>query len=120
MVCEVLWIGSHSTKYEENLTNSKYFILFHEELYCLLNVKRTLIAGENAYSALRVVFEYNVKRFKGGSLGAINGMRPNGIPDHTCLQSLEVWTGKSSIKNYIIHFPNNSLVPSVKQSQQCL
>lgn len=54
-----------------------------------------IVPDENAYSALKTVFNFNVKGYKHGSLGAINGMRPDGTPDHTCMQSLEVWTGTS-------------------------
>ncbi|GJP67013.1 hypothetical protein CLOP_g23882 [Closterium sp. NIES-67] len=36
---------------------------------------------------------YNVMRLEGGRMGAVNGMRPNGQVDDTCLQSREVWTG---------------------------
>jgi non-lysosomal glucosylceramidase len=46
-----------------------------------------------ARSALRVIFEHNVLGFQGGTLGAINGMRPNGKMDTTSMQSQEVWTG---------------------------
>ncbi|CAM9631050.1 unnamed protein product [Chrysoparadoxa australica] len=46
-----------------------------------------------ARSCLRAVFENNVKKFGDGVLGAVNGMRPNGTIDNTCLQSREVWTG---------------------------
>ncbi len=47
----------------------------------------------NAYLALKTVYEMNVKGFKDGKLGAINGIRPDGTLDHSCMQSLEVWTG---------------------------
>ncbi|CAI5974885.1 unnamed protein product, partial [Closterium sp. NIES-64] len=46
-----------------------------------------------ACKALQMIFEYNVMRLEGGSMGAVNGMRPNGQVDDTCLQSREVWTG---------------------------
>ncbi|CAM9856842.1 unnamed protein product, partial [Phaeothamnion confervicola] len=46
-----------------------------------------------ARSSLRAVYEHNVQRFGNGLLGAVNGMRPNGGVDNTCLQSREVWTG---------------------------
>src|SRR5690348_11977320 len=52
-----------------------------------------IVPESNAYLALRTVYEMNVKSFKGGKLGAINGMRPDGTLDTTCMQSVEVWTG---------------------------
>lgn len=44
-------------------------------------------------SALRTIYAYNVLKFKNGTIGAVNGMRPDGKVDPTCLQSVEVWTG---------------------------
>ncbi|RZB44812.1 Non-lysosomal glucosylceramidase isoform C [Glycine soja] len=44
-------------------------------------------------SALRKVYDFNVMKVKGGRMGAVNGMHPNGKVDETCMQSREVWTG---------------------------
>ncbi|KAG9463664.1 hypothetical protein GDO78_021333, partial [Eleutherodactylus coqui] len=44
-------------------------------------------------SALRTIFELNVKRFAGGQMGAVNGMRPDGAVDTSSVQSDEVWIG---------------------------
>ena len=33
---------------------------------------------ENVLSALVTVYKYNVLQFQGGTMGAVNGMRPNG------------------------------------------
>ena len=46
-----------------------------------------------ARSALRAVFDCNVLGFHEGTLGAVNGMRPNGEVDHLSMQSQEVWPG---------------------------
>lgn len=35
----------------------------------------------------------NVQGYKGGTMGAINGMMPDGKPDIVAMQSEEVWTG---------------------------
>lgn len=49
------------------------------------------------------VFEYNVKRFKNGESGAVNGMLPNGVIDKSSIQSQEVWTGVSyAIASHLI------------------
>jgi len=52
-----------------------------------------IVPDSNAYLALKTVYEMNVKGFKDGKMGAINGMKPNGTIDDTCMQSVEVWTG---------------------------
>ncbi|NXX79848.1 GBA2 glucosylceramidase, partial [Urocolius indicus] len=44
-------------------------------------------------SALKTIFEKNVMGFAGGTMGAVNGMRPDGVPDTSSVQSNEVWVG---------------------------
>ncbi|KAJ1212624.1 hypothetical protein NDU88_000279 [Pleurodeles waltl] len=48
---------------------------------------------EHIRSALQTIFELNVKRFGGGTMGAVNGMRPDGKIDTSSVQSDEVWVG---------------------------
>ena len=38
-----------------------------------------IVPAEQARLALERVFEYNVKRFANGQMGAVNGMRPQAI-----------------------------------------
>lgn len=52
-----------------------------------------IVADDQAKSALRTVYEFNVRRFAGGHRGAVNGMRPDGRVDTTSMQSQEVWPG---------------------------
>eukprot|EP00064_Thunnus_orientalis_P017605 superscaffoldBa00003790_g17689 len=40
-------------------------------------------------SALKSVFDLNVMSFAGGQMGAVNGMRPEGVPDRSSVQSDE-------------------------------
>lgn len=47
-----------------------------------------------ARSSLSTVYEFNVRKFADGMSGAVNGMRPDGRIDNTCMQSKEVWTGE--------------------------
>ncbi|KAM4707217.1 non-lysosomal glucosylceramidase [Discoglossus pictus] len=44
-------------------------------------------------SALKTIFELNVKQFANGEMGAVNGMRPDGTVDTSSVQSDEVWIG---------------------------
>ncbi|KAM4689942.1 non-lysosomal glucosylceramidase-like [Rhinophrynus dorsalis] len=44
-------------------------------------------------SALKTIFELNVKQFADGQMGAVNGMRPDGTIDTSSVQSDEVWIG---------------------------
>lgn len=43
--------------------------------------------------ALESIFKHNVLPFEEGTMGAINGMQPNGSKDLTSCQSDEFWTG---------------------------
>jgi non-lysosomal glucosylceramidase len=44
-------------------------------------------------SALHKIFEFNVKKFSNGELGALNGMSADGTPLTINEQVHEVWTG---------------------------
>jgi non-lysosomal glucosylceramidase len=52
-----------------------------------------IVPEDQVRSALRTVYEFNVRRFAGGHRGAVNGMRPDGRVDTTSMQSQEVWPG---------------------------
>jgi len=52
-----------------------------------------IVKPEHTRRALKTIFENNVMAFNQGSMGAVNGMRPNKKVDHTNIQSQEVWTG---------------------------
>lgn len=52
-----------------------------------------VVPPEKARSALLKVYDLNVRGLAGGERGALNGVRPDGRPDRTCMQSAEVWTG---------------------------
>ncbi|KAI0227691.1 Non-lysosomal glucosylceramidase [Lamellibrachia satsuma] len=53
----------------------------------------TVFQKEHILSALETIFKCNVMPFSHGTMGAINGMRPNGQKDLTSIQSEEFWTG---------------------------
>ncbi|KAF8394139.1 hypothetical protein HHK36_020345 [Tetracentron sinense] len=44
-------------------------------------------------SSLQKIYDFNVMKVKGGRMGAVNGMHPNGKVDVSCMQSREIWTG---------------------------
>src|SRR5262249_12932292 len=49
--------------------------------------------AEHVRSALQTIYDYNVRRFADGQMGAVNGMRPDGTIDRSSQHSEEVWTG---------------------------
>jgi non-lysosomal glucosylceramidase len=52
-----------------------------------------LLPPERVEAALRTIHRLNVCGFAGGSMGAVNGMRPDGAVDDSSEQSAEVWVG---------------------------
>jgi len=52
-----------------------------------------IVPHAHAESSLRKVATHNVAGFVNGTRGAVNGMRPDGSVDESCMQSKEVWTG---------------------------
>ncbi|XP_062828747.1 non-lysosomal glucosylceramidase [Anolis carolinensis] len=55
--------------------------------------KYQVFPQEHVQSALRTIYEMNVLGFSEGAMGAVNGMRPDGVPDTSSVQSDEVWVG---------------------------
>lgn len=51
------------------------------------------LASDDVDAALRTVVEANVRGYRSGSMGAVNGMRPDGTVDCSSEQSQEVWPG---------------------------
>ena len=52
-----------------------------------------LVAPWRISEALRTIHRTNVCGFAGGTMGAVNGMRPDGTVDRSSEQSQEVWVG---------------------------
>ncbi|MGH0128033.1 UNVERIFIED_CONTAM: hypothetical protein FKN15_077327 [Acipenser sinensis] len=69
------------------------------ELSLQYDVASSLVKGRkvfpqsNIHSALKTIFDLNVMSFANGTMGAVNGMRPEGVPDTSSVQSDEVWIG---------------------------
>ncbi|CAB3410742.1 unnamed protein product [Caenorhabditis bovis] len=52
-----------------------------------------IIAHEMVQTAINTIYDLNVCSFAKGKMGAVNGMKPNGIVDREYIQADEVWTG---------------------------
>lgn len=63
--------------------------MYNSGQFCFLKA----FPKEKILSALKSVFDLNVMSFAGGQKGAVNGMRPEGVPDRSSVQSDEVWVG---------------------------
>lgn len=52
-----------------------------------------MFPADRVKKSLSTIYKMNVQGFNGGTMGAVNGMMPDGNPDTFSLQSEEVWTG---------------------------
>jgi len=90
-----LWNGQYynydqSNSYHNNSIQSDQMAGNWYSVSCGLG---PIVPFEQARSCMSTIYKYNVLGFQNGQLGAVNGVRPDGTPDTTCLQSYEVWTG---------------------------
>ncbi|KAK7278548.1 hypothetical protein RJT34_23578 [Clitoria ternatea] len=92
---EKLWNGSYFNYDSGSSGNSKSIQAdqLAGQWYTASSGLPSLFDDVKIRSALRKVYDFNVMRVKGGRMGAVNGMHPNGKVDETCMQSREVWTG---------------------------
>ncbi|KAF2076803.1 hypothetical protein CYY_001880 [Polysphondylium violaceum] len=99
-----------SKSYNKKLWNGHYFNYDSSKSVHANSIMSDMLAGhwyliscglesyitfDQALSSLSIINEYNVKSYGKEICGAVNGMRPEGMVDTTCLQSAEVWIGTS-------------------------
>jgi non-lysosomal glucosylceramidase len=96
-----------TTVYEQRLWNGTYYDYdssdspYHDSIMAdqlagqwymdFANIE--LLPADHVASALKTVYDFNVRRYGDGKMGAVNGMRPDGAIDMTDIQSQEMWTG---------------------------
>ncbi|XP_020222782.1 non-lysosomal glucosylceramidase [Cajanus cajan] len=92
---EKLWNGSYFNYDSGSSGNSKSIQAdqLAGQWYTASSGLPSLFDDFKIKSSLRKVYDFNVMKIKGGRMGAVNGMHPNGKVDETCMQSREVWTG---------------------------
>ncbi|KAL1342227.1 hypothetical protein HN51_028797 [Arachis hypogaea] len=90
-----LWNGSYFNYDSGSSSNSKSIQAdqLAGQWYTASSGLPPLFDESKIKSALRKVYDFNVMKVKGGKMGAVNGMHPNGKVDETCMQSREIWTG---------------------------
>ena len=90
-----LWNGSYFNYDSGSSSNSKSIQAdqLAGQWYTASSGLPSLFDDPKIKSALRKVYDFNVMKVKGGRMGAVNGMHPNGKVDETCMQSREIWTG---------------------------
>jgi non-lysosomal glucosylceramidase len=91
--------------YDEKLWNGKYYNfdsyknIIMSDMCCghwylrSSGFEHEAFEKEKIKSCLETIFEFNVIKYANGERGTVNGMKPNGKLDVSCLQSEEVWIG---------------------------
>nr|XP_043634451.1 non-lysosomal glucosylceramidase-like [Erigeron canadensis] len=90
-----LWNGEYFN-YDSGLSSTSKSIQADQlagQWYTASSGLPNLFDDNKIQSSLQKIFDFNVMKVKGGRMGAVNGMYPNGKVDDTCMQSREVWTG---------------------------
>lgn len=92
---EKLWNGSYFNYDSGSSSNSKSIQAdqLAGQWYTAASGLPNLFDECKIRSALQKIHDFNVMKVKGGRIGAVNGMHPNGKVDESCMQSREVWTG---------------------------
>ncbi|PON63758.1 Beta-glucosidase GBA2-type [Parasponia andersonii] len=90
-----LWNGSYFNYDSGSSSNSKSIQAdqLAGQWYTASSGLPSLFDDHKIRSALQKIYDFNVMKVKGGRMGAVNGMHPNGKVDETCMQSREIWTG---------------------------
>ncbi|CAD5206170.1 unnamed protein product [Bursaphelenchus okinawaensis] len=118
----VLWNGSYynfdqasnsnSTIMADQLCGFWYLQSIDAELV------RNLLPQSHVDSVLETVFNYNVVKFADCTLGAVNGMLPNGKIDRSYIQADEVWVGITySLASFFIQ--QNQLMKGFETAAGC-
>ncbi|XP_011073769.1 non-lysosomal glucosylceramidase [Sesamum indicum] len=90
-----LWNGSYFN-YDSGSSNNSKSIQADQlagQWYTAASGLPDLFDDQKIRSALQKIYDFNVMKVRGGRMGAVNGMHPNGKVDETCMQSREIWTG---------------------------
>ncbi|KAG5531279.1 hypothetical protein RHGRI_026032 [Rhododendron griersonianum] len=90
-----LWNGSYFNYDSGSSSNSKSIQTdqLSGQWYTASSGLPNLFDDFKIESSLRKIYDFNVMKVRGGRMGAVNGMHPNGKVDETCMQSREIWTG---------------------------
>ncbi|KAF2368613.1 Glycosyl-hydrolase family 116 catalytic region [Trinorchestia longiramus] len=93
---EKLWNGSYynfdSSKHRRHETIMSDQLVGHWYL-SLAGHQKEVFKPDHVRKALNTLYDYNVLKFCGGKMGAVNGIMPDGGVDNGILQSYEMWPG---------------------------
>ncbi|XP_050440390.1 non-lysosomal glucosylceramidase isoform X2 [Adelges cooleyi] len=93
---KVLWNGDYYNFDSSGQPHSKSIMadqLCGQWYLKCCGVEEEVFPTDQVIKALSTIYKMNVQGFNGGTMGAVNGMMPDGNVDTYSLQSEEVWTG---------------------------
>jgi non-lysosomal glucosylceramidase len=95
-----LWNGSYFNYDDSQSSHSDSIMadMLAGNWFCRICGLPPVVTSAQAISSLRTIHNMNVITFsklnkQNSLIGAVNGMRPDGSVDNSCLQSREVWSG---------------------------
>ncbi|CAN1855262.1 Non-lysosomal glucosylceramidase [Linum perenne] len=91
-VYEKLWNGSYFD-YDSSGNPSIHADQLSGQWYARATGLSPIVDEEKVKGALEKIYNYNVMKHKGGTMGAVNGMQPDGKIDKSGMQSKEIWPG---------------------------
>jgi non-lysosomal glucosylceramidase len=113
------WLATGQASFEAKLWNGRYYLydasggprsdsIMADQLagqwYADATGLSPIVPDDHVLSALRTIYDYNVRRFADGQMGAVNGMRPDGAVDTSSEQSQEVWAGTTyALAAFMLH-----------------
>jgi non-lysosomal glucosylceramidase len=117
--CYAEWFAAGQGAFEAKLWNGQYYRYDASDNSHSDSIMADQLAGQwyadatglpdlvppaRVLSALRTIYRHNVQGFAGGQMGAVNGMRPDGLVDESSEQSAEVWTGVTyALAAFMLH-----------------
>ncbi|XP_038970924.1 non-lysosomal glucosylceramidase-like isoform X2 [Phoenix dactylifera] len=90
-----LWNGSYFN-YDSGMSRNSRSIQADQlagQWYTASSGLPSLFDDTKIRSTLQKIYDFNVMKVRGGRIGAVNGMFPNGRVNDHCMQSREIWTG---------------------------
>ncbi|KAK9288472.1 hypothetical protein L1049_016929 [Liquidambar formosana] len=92
---EKLWNGSYFNYDSGSSSNSRSIQAdqLAGQWYTASSGLPSLFDDFKIKSSLQKIYDFNVMKVRGGRMGAVNGMHPNGKVDESCMQSREIWSG---------------------------
>ncbi|XP_077988859.1 non-lysosomal glucosylceramidase-like [Glandiceps talaboti] len=96
---EKLWNGkyynydSSNKSYRDSIMAAQTVGHWYLKACDLVADSHQVFPSDHIQSSLQTVYQMNVMSFQKGTMGAVNGMRPDGKVDITSMQGEEVWTG---------------------------